>query len=70
MLLMGHVVSADDIRPDPTKVQAVRGFSVPTDVQSVCEFLGLASYCRHFVPNFTSIAGPLHLLTQEAFDQL
>ena len=82
VVFLGHVVSAAGISPDPAKLQSVRCFPTPTDVRSVREFLGLASYYRRFVPQFARIAGPLHLLThanvdfvwtescQRAFDQL
>ena len=38
---------------------------MPTDVTKVRQFLGLASYYRHFVPGFSSIATPLHSLTKK-----
>ena len=37
----------------------------PTDVKSLRSFLGLASYYRRFVLNFSKVAGPLHALTKE-----
>ena len=67
---------------DPEKTEAVCNFPQPTDLKSLRSFLGLASYYRCFVPNFSKIAGPLHTLTrkdtpfnwspscQEAFDPL
>ena len=60
----GHVISAQGIFPDPAKVTAVEKFPAPTNVGSVREFLGLASYYGHFVPNFAREAGPLHMLTR------
>ena len=62
---MGHLVSADGICPNPDKVRAVVDFPVPTNVKTVREFVGMASYYRRFIPNFAKIASPLHMLTRQ-----
>ena len=61
---LGHIVSSQGIFPDHEKIAAVEKFPTPTNVRSVREFLGLASYYRRFVPNFAKVAGPLHMLTR------
>ena len=79
---LGHVVSENGVEVDPVKTRAVHNFPQPHDLKSLRSFLGLASYYRRYVPNFSKVAGPLHILTrketpfdwspscQEAFDQL
>ena len=62
---LGHVVSRDGIRPDPSKIAAVATFPVPRCVRDVRSFLGLANYYRRFIHNFASIASPLHMLTHK-----
>ena len=62
---LGHVISSDGISPDPSKIQKVRDYPVPTDVKKVRQFLGLASYYRRFIPGFAKIANPLHALTKK-----
>ena len=40
-------------------------FPVPTCLKELRRFLGLASYYRRFIPQFASIAQPLHHLTRK-----
>ena len=62
---LGHVVSAAGVEPDPAKTEQIKNYATPTDVTEVRRFLGFASYYRHFVPKFASIAAPLHALTKK-----
>ena len=62
---LGHVVSADGVRTDLKKSEAVRDFPTPLCVKDVRSFVGLASYYRKFIPNFSKVAGPLHALTKK-----
>ena len=62
---LGHIVSAAGIETDPKKVEAVAQYPTPTDLKSLCSFLGLTSYYRRFVPGFLKIASPLYALTKK-----
>jgi len=46
----------------PGENQSVSEWPVPTDIREVRSFAGMASYYRHLVQNFASIAAPLHAL--------
>ena len=61
---LGHVISDQGISPDPEKVRAIKEFPRPRDLQAVRSFLGLTSYYRKFIPNYSKVASPLHDITK------
>jgi hypothetical protein len=56
---LGHTISQAGIAVDPDKVQEVMNWKPPTTVRQIQSFLGLASYYRRFIPDFSRIAKPL-----------
>jgi hypothetical protein len=46
---LGHVISADGIAVDPSKVEAVLDWQQPSTVTEIRSFLGLAGYYRKFI---------------------
>jgi len=65
---LGHILTPNGLQPNPERVTAVKHFATPTDVKTVKQFLGLASFYRKFVPNFAKIAEPLHALTRKGVE--
>lgn len=59
-IYLGHEISATGIRPDPEKVAPLLNFPAPFDAEHLSKFLGLCGWYRRFVPNFSSLAAPLH----------
>ncbi|XP_043809086.1 uncharacterized protein LOC110606254 [Manihot esculenta] len=56
---LGHVVSAEGIRVDPKKIEAILEWKPPKNVAEIRSFLGLAGYYKRFVKGFSIIAAPL-----------
>lgn len=77
---VGHIVSGNGVKPASAKVSDILNFPVPLSIDSLRTFLGMASYYRKFVEDFSTRAVPLHALLkkgtpfdwspecQEAFD--
>ena len=53
---LGHIVSANGIQPDKSKIQAVSAYPVPQDTKQLRQFLGLTNYYCRFVENYSKIA--------------
>ncbi|CAF0976548.1 unnamed protein product, partial [Brachionus calyciflorus] len=62
---LGFLITADGLKADPSKVSAILNVEVPKNVKDVRAFLGMASYYRRFMPNFSHIAEPLTNLTHK-----
>jgi hypothetical protein len=62
---LGFVLSENGVSASPEKVKAVRDYLTPKNVRDVRAFLGLASFYRRLVPNFSAIAKPLTELTRK-----
>ncbi len=63
LTFFGMVFSAEGISPDPNKVAAIRNAAPPSSVKDVRSFLGMATYCVKFIPNFSHLSEPLRKLT-------
>ena len=64
VMYLGHYLSTKGIEVDPDKIKAVKEFPRPKNPREVRGFIGLCSFYRRFINNFSKIATPLHELTK------
>ena len=57
---LGHLVSADGIKPLPDKVDAIANFKLPETVAELGRFLGMVNFYRRFLPNAADNQRKLH----------
>ena len=62
---LGHIVGSGQVQPDPSKLEAVKTFTIPKSKKEVRVFLGLTGYYRKFINNYSSLAAPLFDLTRK-----
>jgi hypothetical protein len=62
---LGHVISAEGITVDPSKVQEVLHWKSPRSVTQIRSLLILAGYYHQFIPNFSKIAKPMTKLFEK-----
>lgn len=61
---LGYIVDKEGLRTDPEKVSAIMNFPKPKNITELKRFIGIASWYRRFVKNFSLVAAPLHDLTK------
>ena len=61
---LGHVISPRGLEPNPDLVSALYQTPVPSTLKQVKSFVGLATYYRKFIKNFSVIASPLYAVKE------
>lgn len=65
VVYLGHIITKDGIKADPSKIEAVVNFPAPQNEKEIMSFLGLAGYYRKFIKDFSKIAKPLSELLKK-----
>ena len=53
--LLGHIVSAKDVKIDPIRVEAIQKLSIPRSKRDIQSFLGKINFVRRFIPKFSEL---------------
>ena len=61
---MGHVLTSDGLKPDPSKVEAVQNMAPPQDKAAVERLRGTVNYLSKFVPNLSDVMRPIYDLAR------
>ena len=65
---LGYIINEFGVRPSSRNIESVKNYPTPKNQKQVRQFIGLASYFRRFIANFSLIAKPLHTLLQKNVD--
>jgi len=64
----GHVFTKDGMKPNPSKIEAIKNTPKPEDVKSLRSFLGLTNYLKAYINDYSTITHPLRQLLQNDTD--
>ena len=59
------MISEGGSKPDEENIEAIKILSVPICIREVRSFIGICSYYRRFIPNFSQIAELIIALTRK-----
>ena len=64
-IVLGHIISNKGIEVDKAKFELISKLPSPTNVKTVRQFLGHASFYRRFIKDFSKIFKPLYKLLEK-----
>lgn len=65
ILYLGHDISSEGVLPDPQKIEVLKNWQIPKNVEEVVRFVAFANYYRKFIRNFAYLVLPLTRLTKK-----
>ena len=61
---LGHIISAEGLKPQPNKIETVNKMSTPKTVKELQSFFGMTNYYKKFIQGYVGIAAPLNKLRE------
>ena len=61
---LGYIIDQNGLRADSEKIKPIQDFATPKNVKDVRRLIGMASWYRRFIKNFSGIVAPLTELTK------
>ena len=55
---MGHLITAEGLKPNPSTVEAILSMPTPTDKPGICRFLRAINCLSKFCPQLSSVTHP------------
>ena len=65
MPYIGHLLTSEGVKADPSKVEAILQMTKPEDVQGVRRILGMTNYLAKFLPKLSDVSEPQRQLTRK-----
>lgn len=62
---VGHLLTNQGLKPDPSKIQAITEYPAPTGPAALQRFLGMANYLAKFLPNHSQLTASLRALLKD-----
>ena len=62
---VGHIITDKGLKPDDSKIEAIRNMPSPTNRKELERFLGMINYLSKFLPNLSSVTAPLRELIKK-----
>ena len=62
---LGMIIKERHVRMDPVKLTTIQEWKPPSSVKGVRSFIGFCNFYWKFIPDFSTIAQPLHDLTKK-----
>lgn len=63
-------MSADGVKPDPRKIEAITKMPIPTNTAELQRFLGMVNYLGKFIPRLSDETAPLRALLKKGTEFL
>ena len=61
---VGHLSTADGLKPDPEKVKSINEIPAPADKDGILHFVGAVNYLDKFIEHKADLQGPILQLTR------
>ena len=66
VVFLGHVITKEGVLPNPANVEKLVNWPTPVNVSDVRAILGMGSYYRRFVKDFSQLVNPIVQLTKKS----
>lgn len=65
MKYLGYVLDKNGLHTDPIKIKAITDYPIPKNIKQIRSLIGMASWYRRFINNYSTLLSPLSDLTKK-----